>query len=386
MRVSIYSKKVIAAILALMLCCSCSDTKVKDNSSEIKAMEKKIDKLSATIEKLSESINEYNDKEYEYEYDIHKIYDDSAVINAYKSGDSSELNEKDKYIHDSLKEAIDELINDNMSDYEKEKAVYDYIFKNTRFDESSLNAITDSDTDSDNSANPYGFFHDHSVICVGDATTFKLFMDALDIECKIIHSTENGEHAWDQVKIDGDWYHVDVLMDCGIKEPAYAFFNVPDSVKELGDYPWDHTAESDIKCTSTKLCYICANAENIGNIYQLPKKLDEFRNDNKSSAYYSIDIPDGADASAVQKQIQSILLTMVSQYNEFIPLNAVADENGKRICFGVCIFDDEEDYEDIEDIADSENAMDIDYEMLEDNFTEYLGELYDDYDFDDYEY
>ena len=225
------------------------------------------------------------------------------------------------------------------------------------------------------------------MICVGDATTFKLFMDALDIECTVVHSTENGEHAWNQVNIDGDWYHVDIMMDYGDKEAAYAYFNVPDSVKELGDYPWDHSDESDIKCTSTKLCYICNNAERLDDIYQLPQKLSEFTDSDTTAVYYSIDVPVGADAAVVQKQVQSVLSTMVSQYDEFIPLNAVADENRKRVCFGVSAFDVEEydlDYFYDED-NEPENVIEIDFEKLEENFTEYLGELYDDYSFEYYD-
>ena len=384
MRVKKYTTRIISALAAMTICCSCSD-KAVDNSSEIAALEKKIDKLTAKIESLSDNVNNLSDDEIEYDYDIHEIYDDTAVIKAYKSGDSSELNDKDLFIYKGLKGAINEIIDEDMSDYEKEKAVYDYIFLNTRFDESSLNAITDSD--SDDSASPYGFFHDHSVICVGDATTFKLFMDALDIECTVVHSTENGEHAWNQVNIDGDWYHVDIMMDYGDKEAAYAYFNVPDSVKELGDYPWDHSDESDIKCTSTKLCYICNNAERLDDIYQLPQKLNEFTDSDTTAVYYCIDVPVGADAAVVQKQVQSVLSTMVSQYDEFIPLNAVADENRKRVCFGVSAFDVEED--DLDDFYDEdnepENGIEIDFEKLEENFTEYLGELYDDYSFEYYD-
>ena len=84
---------------------------------------------------------------------------------------------------------------------------------------------------------PYGVLRSHNAICVGNATTFKLFMDALDIPCKIIHSTQNGEHAWDVVQLDGEWYHVDVTFDGGVSgEPGYNYFNMPDSVKDNGSY------------------------------------------------------------------------------------------------------------------------------------------------------
>lgn len=43
-----------------------------------------------------------------------------------------------------------------MSEYDKEKAVYDYVFSQTHFNDDSLVAISD-DSEDDESYNPYGF-------------------------------------------------------------------------------------------------------------------------------------------------------------------------------------------------------------------------------------
>lgn len=105
----------------------------------------------------------------------------------------------------------------------------------------NLNPITDGQSETHT---PYGVFRTHNAICVGNTTTFKLFMDALGIPCKIIHSTENGEHAWDVVQLDGDWYHVDVTFDGSANGvPSYSYFNVPDSMKDDGS--WALGSQSD---------------------------------------------------------------------------------------------------------------------------------------------
>lgn len=67
----------------------------------------------------------------------------------------------------------------------------------------------------------------------------KAVFDVLGIDSKIIHSTENGEHAWNVVKIDGKWYHLDVTFDGGVDSPDYAYFNVPDTAKDDDSYPWN---------------------------------------------------------------------------------------------------------------------------------------------------
>ena len=201
---------------------------------------------------------------------VHEIYDDSKVIAAYKSGDADGLDSEDAFVLDKLKEVIGDVIKDDMTDYEKEKAIYDWQQNWTTYGEENLNPIAAAAND----YTPYGVLRSHNAICVGNATTFKLFMDALDIPCKIIHSTENGEHAWNIVQLDGDWYHVDLTFDGGVEgRPGYAYFNVPDSIKDDGSWPWDH---SEIPAANgSKYCYLLNNAVECDDMYQIPKAIKD---------------------------------------------------------------------------------------------------------------
>lgn len=208
-------------------------------------------------------------KEFQGEYmEIHEIYDDTAVVEAYKSGDTSNLSEEDLYVLNKATEIIDEIITDDMSDYEKELAVYNWQVKYISYDEEAFSAFPD---DIDNYYHkPYGVLKYHTAICVGNATTFKLFMDLLEIDCKIIHSTEEGEHAWNMVCLDDEWYHVDVTFDSGIDGvPVYDYFNVPDSFKENGGYPWDRAEFPE--ANSLKYTYIVSNAIEFGKIDEVPQ-------------------------------------------------------------------------------------------------------------------
>lgn len=199
---------------------------------------------------------------------VHEIYDDSKVIAAYKNGDSSRLDEKDLFVLEKLGQIIDEVITDDMTDYEKEKAIYDWQRAWVTYSEEGLNPISSA---ADNYT-PYGVLRSHNAICVGNATTFKLFMDALDIPCKIIHSTEQGEHAWDIVQLDGEWYHVDVTFDGGSgNKPGYAYFNVPDTVKDDGNWPWDHSRIP--AANGTKYCYMLNNAVECDDLYGVPEAI-----------------------------------------------------------------------------------------------------------------
>ena len=257
--------------------------------------------------------------------DGHPEYDDKAVVEAYKTGDASKLSEKDKYVYETAKAAIDEVITEDMSDYEKELAIYNWIFHHTHYNNEAFVDVTRSaditleqtsesesleeptvdrnkNTNEENSeplpyddkiasSDPYGENYDYepygvlkfkTAICVGNATTFKLFMDMLDIPCKIIHSTEEGEHAWNLVKIGGDWYHVDITFDDGFKTPSYANFNVTDNVK-LGTYPWDTTDFP--AANATKYSYIAQNAIEVDNIYEVPALARKALDNNQTYLY-----------------------------------------------------------------------------------------------------
>lgn len=200
--------------------------------------------------------------------DVHDIYDDTAVLEAYKSGDDSNLSDEDKFTLEKAKEVIDEVIKDDMTDYEKEFAVYTWLVKYVSYDEENFVAIPDDIEDYN--YYPYGVLKYHSAICVGNATTFKLFMDMLGIDCKIIHSTEEGEHAWNMVCLDGDWYHVDATFDSAENgEPGYEYFNVPDCFKEDGGFPWDR--DEFPVADSIKYTYILQDAKEITSITELPQ-------------------------------------------------------------------------------------------------------------------
>lgn len=243
--------------------------------------------LTGTIVSLQKTVNNLSNKQVSSTVstasdssEIHEIYDDTAVVEAYKNSDSSKLNEKDRYVLDTASNVIKDIIQDKMTDYEKEKTVYDWLFHYATYDESSLAAISD---DNDNYT-PYGVLKSKKTICVGNATTFKLFMDMMGIDCKIIHSTANGEHAWNMVKIDDEWYHVDLTMDTeGSGNPQYNYFNVPDAVISTNGSSYD--TKDYPAATSTKDCYIYTAAAELKDVYQLPAIIKKAM-DNKEGVVY----------------------------------------------------------------------------------------------------
>ncbi len=400
------TKRLLAAAAAVMMLASlsaCSDkdssdssaaasatdsaaaenTESKDEASSQDAKDKEIEELTKQIELLSARVDDLEKKTAEFEFgeDYHEVYDDTAVVEAYKKKDASALTDKkDKYIYESLVKAVDEIIKDGMSEYEKEKAVYDYIFYGRSFNNDQLNPVDmdEEGEEGDNSHNPYGFFHDHSTICVGNATTFKLFMDVLGIECEIIHSTENGEHAWNLVKIDGDWYHVDITFDGGDQNPVYSNFNVTDAVKEGGGYPWD---PSDFhECTATKYNYVMMNAKKVEDVYSLPKLISKAIKDKESALYLTFDVPEDTEAVFYSSQITDIMNMLSSERYYFSISDPMISKDEKQITLSIGINDNEAEpeYPDEwpDDVVPDDYKPSIDYSKMQKAFDkEFDGEI-----------
>ena len=154
------------------------------------------------------------------------------ISGAYLSGDTSALTDKEKETLDMAKKVIDEVIKDGMTDYEKEKAIYDWMTANLGFDENALVVIPQTGGDSDN---PYGVLKYHNAVCVGYATTFRLFMEMCEIPCMVVHDTYCC-HSWDLTQLDGSWYHTDIYMD--VNKGNYANFNMNEALA-LRNHNWD---------------------------------------------------------------------------------------------------------------------------------------------------
>lgn len=173
-------------------------------------------------------------------------YNAEAILEAYRSGDDSSLSEINRSILKAAKDVIESEINDNMSDYEKELAIHDYITSWSSFDYSVFGR-SGSDELADESHTPYGVLIDRSAMCHGYSSTFKLFMDMLDIECIIVFGTPRGngvQHSWNMVRLDGEWYCVDCAWDDPIGgSPCHTYFNVTsDYLRSDSIHRWDESS------------------------------------------------------------------------------------------------------------------------------------------------
>lgn len=206
-----------------------------------------VNKTQKTVRIMKAQMEEEADEEYDIygettEDDV-RIADEywirstRELSDAYKNGEENKLSDDDQETLDIAKKVIDEVIEDGMSDYDKEYAIYNWMCDNLGNEEDSMIAVNDAKGDK-----PHDVLKYHSAVCVGYATTFRLFMEMLDIDCKVVHNTDC-YHSWDLVKIGGDWYHVDVYS--GINGSRLSNFNMNDDIRnQVEDWDMDYFPEA----------------------------------------------------------------------------------------------------------------------------------------------
>ncbi len=230
----------------------------------------------------------------------------TQISDAYKSGNTSNLSDKDKETLGMAKSVLDEIITDGMSDYEKELAVYKWMTANIGFDSGSMTAIPEDESKPVD--NPNGVLKNHEAVCVGYATTFRLFMQMLGIDCMVVHDSYLS-HSWDLVKLDGQWYHTDIYSDAGSGEGNFSHFNLNDETM-MNSQEWntDFFPAAD----GYEYNYAYVNRTQCKDIYTIPEQVRAAINEQQGVVSFdfgdeiSVDIYNIADT--IMNQIENAVV------------------------------------------------------------------------------
>ena len=170
------------------------------------------------------------------------IYDTSAILTAWAAGSPDGLGRKDKWVYERCAELIGQLISEAMSEYEKEWAIYSWLINHVEYDYRHQDP---SQTTPRDSFRPYGALVNGTAVCLGYATTFQLFMDLLGIDCITVVGAafnSSADHAWNMVRLNGEWYCVDATWDLnhGRSPQRCLYFNVTSEHMAKSDHQWDY--------------------------------------------------------------------------------------------------------------------------------------------------
>ena len=124
-----------------------------------------------------------------------------------------------------------------MSDYNKVKAIHDYVIDNVTYDMST------------NFNSPYYALMEGTSACQGYAVLIYKMLTEADISCRVITGkAKGGLHAWNLVKIDDKWYNLDATWDdpvglFGKSAARYRYFLKTD--REMTDHKRDKEFTTD---------------------------------------------------------------------------------------------------------------------------------------------
>lgn len=165
-----------------------------------------------------------------------------------------------------LESAMADILKDitgNMSVYDRELAIHDWMVEHIAYD-SSLKKPYIYDI--------YGALVNRVAVCEGYARAFQYLLYQAGVPCLFVTGDSKGvPHAWNAVQLDGQYYYVDVTWDdpliSGISEKTkpilYAYFNITETQLRT-----DHTLGKDNyplpACTATKYQYYTVNGSRVG--------------------------------------------------------------------------------------------------------------------------
>ena len=150
--------------------------------------------------------------------------------------------EYERKLADGLEIFYRRFIRADMSEYEREKVIHDYLVRTITYDHAAVQAGDDT---IDEAFNVLGALLKRKAVCWGIALAFKLLCDYCRVKTFVVVGSSSADwagddHAWNIVKLDGKEYHVDVTWD--IKEKGelsfrYDYFNLSDDLIRF-DHSW----------------------------------------------------------------------------------------------------------------------------------------------------
>lgn len=191
------------------------------------------DKVFATLQQV---LNDHPEIFY-FDYSNSQYWSNGVLQLGYKysKSDIDRLNVK---INDAVQKVFGSVLRGGQSDHDKVKAIHDYIVKNTAYDYNNYQ----ENTVPDESYTIIGTLLLRTAVCEGYTKSMQFLLNKVGIESIDVSGTGNGgAHAWNKVKIDGNWYNLDSTWDDPVPDrpgsASHKYFLVTDDYLAR-DHQW----------------------------------------------------------------------------------------------------------------------------------------------------
>lgn len=161
-------------------------------------------------------------------------------LTLYYSKSKEEIQNHQKEIRVIKENFISNHITPEMSDYDKSLVIHNYIINSSKYDERLLTkGVVPPE-----SYSSYGVLSQGVGVCESYAKAMKYLMDGVGIESILVIGESKGEnHAWNLVKIEDEYYHIDSTWNDPITSDGsnvlrYNYFNL-DDFEMSKSHSWD---------------------------------------------------------------------------------------------------------------------------------------------------
>lgn len=207
----------------------------------------------------------------------------------------------DAKVKAKVKEVVKQCITPSMTDYEKALTLHDWLCDNASYDYD------------------FKYYYADGVLLYGTGVcqSYALAYELLCKEAKLgvyflagkVYPGKPAGHAWNIVRMDGKWYHVDCTWDDpgSGKKPYHEYFGLPDQQIAREHFGW---TPSNIKCNSVENCYWYKNGR-YDELVVPAKKIIQSHLDQGTTAF-TVDERDYYGTEYGAPFIDGIITTMLS--------------------------------------------------------------------------
>lgn len=230
-----------------------------EESVSLLAYSPSVELFKKTIDKVIFDNPQWTSLSYKYSYmENNSVYRFDIVYGS----DYGTILEQKSTVNKKVQEIVDKYVTNEMNDLEKVFVLHNYLVSNAEYDFNSYSA----NSMRGNTSTAYGALINKLAICNGYAEAMSLLLDKVGIDNKFVVGYGNNElHAWNLVKVNGKYYHLDSTWDGPLWNDKtsnsnyirFKYFLLSDSAMSK-DHNWDKSRYTE--CNNNEFDYL--NVEN----------------------------------------------------------------------------------------------------------------------------
>lgn len=131
---------------------------------------------------------------------------------------------QEDFVNKQVAAVLPTLVTETTNDFDKVKAIHDYVVKTAQYSDQTVGSQYTA----------YTLLTENKAVCQGYALLMHKMLEQAGMEVNYVKGAAgNDRHAWNLVKVDGEWYHLDATWNDPIgnevDQVGYEYFLLSDT-------------------------------------------------------------------------------------------------------------------------------------------------------------